>query len=151
MDQSFVRTNVTGQLDWNTIRIFSVSKTLVSSFNYWFSTQFFLCLFLSNKIDWLVLLKPNYYSTACFFSGFLILCTIITIAYFTHSLFMYKSYKIQLESSPDAANFLMLDGYLLQSNSFVYLISIAMWLPMVNNLVLISPKPILNSTLLPLK
>ena len=65
------------------------------------------------------------------FSGFLIICTIITLAYFTYSLFMYKNYKIQLESTPEAANFILTDGCLLQSNVIVYVCSLAMWLPLV--------------------
>ncbi|CAG2118478.1 unnamed protein product, partial [Medioppia subpectinata] len=42
------------------------------------------------------------------------------------------SYKMQIESSGDpTAAFILTDGYLLQSNCIVYLISLAMWMPLV--------------------
>ncbi|KAH9511223.1 hypothetical protein DERF_009694 [Dermatophagoides farinae] len=74
--------------------------------------------------------------------GFLIICTIITLAYFTYSLFMYKNYKIQLESTPEAANFILTDGCLLQSNVIVYVCSLAMWLPLIVTMVVDSINPV---------
>ncbi|XP_054157254.1 beta-2 adrenergic receptor-like [Oppia nitens] len=64
--------------------------------------------------------------------GAIILFTLITIWYFTRSLFEYKKYKMQIESSGDpTAAYILTDGYLLQSNCIVYLISLAMWMPFV--------------------
>lgn len=42
---------------------------------------------------------------------------------------------MQIESSGDpTAAFILTDGYLLQSNVIVYLVSLAMWMPLVSDL-----------------
>lgn len=67
-------------------------------------------------------------------TGTLFVVTLVTVLFFTRTLFLYKQYKVQLESSVDAAGFILKDGYLLQSNAFVYIVSLAMWLPLVGGI-----------------
>nr|XP_027205765.1 neuropeptide CCHamide-2 receptor-like [Dermatophagoides pteronyssinus] len=93
--------------------------------------------FCKDKRHWKIM--PDYHPYAL---GFLIICTIITLAYFTYSLFMYKNYKIQLESTPEAANFILTDGCLLQSNVIVYVCSLAMWLPLIVTMVVDTINPV---------
>lgn len=60
------------------------------------------------------------------------LIVLLTLLYFTRSLFQYKSYKLRLEASNDPHTYILTDGELLQSSASAYMISLAMWLPLVS-------------------
>ncbi|KPM07123.1 pinopsin-like protein [Sarcoptes scabiei] len=92
--------------------------------------------FCSDKRDWKIASGFHLWIL-----GALILSTIITLSSFIYSLFVYKTYKTNLETLAEATILISTEGFLIQSNTIVYVISLLMWLPMSIMMVINSINP----------
>lgn len=100
--------------------------------------------FCADKRQWNISLDYHPYLI-----GSIAIITALTFIYFIRTLFKHKTYKLQLESSSsssaaakDANHFVLSDGYLLQSNVVVYLLSLLMWIPLTVTMVIDPINPI---------